>query len=195
MTHLTSICWSRDHHGPAKAWPPCTPCREPGKLGGDPAQPPRFPWGVSGRSPRPRAAPLDQPPHCSSAGRAALGGATYTPGPPPRCRRNPAQPRGDARAASTLAGPRNTSRLLWLLRLRPAAEGAGPTYPRQRRPFSGARPRTAPGNPLGCGRQSRQLLRLCQEPRPRKKRPAQALAATAPESGRDREAGPPRAGA
>lgn len=169
----------------AKVWPHFPPCREPEELKGSPTLP-GCAAGFSSRSPRPRTAAV--------RARAALTGATYTlrdrpPTPPPRRRRNPAQPDEDARAASTLAAPRETSRLLGLLRLRPAAEGASPTYARRRRrSFSGTRRSAGPRRPLGCGRQSRQLLRRGQEPEPRRKRRARARAAAAPGSG----AGPGR---
>lgn len=137
MTHLTSTCPNAGRAGLARTRPHFL-CR----------------WGPRGPRPAPRAAPRGSRAGAHAHARPRRGrprtaavpaagpgrgrGPPLAPGPPPQRRSNPARPGEDARAASSLPGPREeTPRLPWL---RPAAEGAGAAYPRQQRPSSAGAP-------------------------------------------------------
>lgn len=134
MTHLTSTCRTRGHAGPGRS---SFAAGSRGNREGTPLSLPGCSLRGRGRSPRPLAASLGPPPHCSSERRrapAALGGATCTPGPPPRRRPNPVHPE---RKHLPLTDPQEETPRLPRLRL--AAEGSGLTY-RRRRPFSAGAP-------------------------------------------------------
>lgn len=134
MTHLTSTCRTRGHAGPGRS---SFAAGSRGNREGTPLSLPGCPLRGRGRSPRPLAASLGPPPHCSSERRrapAALGGATCTPGPPPRRRPNPVHPE---RKHLPLTDPQEETPRLPRLRLE--AEGSGLTY-RRRRPLSAGAP-------------------------------------------------------
>lgn len=105
------------------------------------------------------------------------------------------RPHGAAGTLRSLARSHEPLRRSRARRRRPRSSGSSGTARRPRararltRGSGGGLSRgraRVPRSPLGCGRQSRQLLRLGHEPGPRKKRRARPFAAPAPGRGRVR---------